>query len=487
MEPERRVAIEVETACSAWRRATTRSSSVSTGSRPPTARRTTFAGAQLSVVDRDARRRSAGLGLGRLASAARDADAIAAGSRWTTSGCSRRTTSPGGCTRPSGSSCSAGRRRTCCSGAVTASRPRATVSARGDDSSDRRSDAPWRNVGVRPADRPRRRSPTAARRGGGVIVRRPRRSAARGRRALDGGPPRGRARPSRRGTAGQIRRHAGWRPDGLDASGVGPLPRSGDQPGRPGPVRSVGPRAPPAPTAVRYLDHRRSPPPATIAAMIERQPIDVRHGDGRRRRGGSPSLFTDEGYPAGPHATSSSASRASPRPTRRSSSPTATARSSGSSPSTRCRASSSRTGSSGSWPSSSTPASASAGVGRLLMEEAETARAGARGGLRRGDRRPPPARRPPPVRGAGLRRDGGGLSQEAALTTALTAALRAPSPRLPIDSRAHRCRRSRASASATRRSTSSTCRGSSRSPTGRRTPRLPRDAGRARRATSSAS
>ena len=56
------------------------------------------------------------------------------------------------------------------------------------------------------------------------------------------------------------------------------------------------------------------------------------------------------------------------------------------------------------------------GIGRLLMEEAERHRPGARRGVRRGDRRSPPARCPPAVRGARLRRHRRRLPPQAALS-----------------------------------------------------------------------
>ena len=93
-----------------------------------------------------------------------------------------------------------------------------------------------------------------------------------------------------------------------------------------------------------------------------RSAVTLRPADAGRRRAIA-SLFTDEGYPAGPSDIVARLERFALAALPVSSSPSTTARSSASSPSTPCPDSSTTTGSCGSSRSSSTPAPASAASG----------------------------------------------------------------------------------------------------------------------------
>ena len=205
VEPERRVAIELETVLGLTTdayhailvRVDGRARRASPGGRPSPA------ASYLSSIGTapELPRPRAGPARRRRSRSPMRSPTAAAGS---TSACSRRTTSPSACTARSGSSRSAASRRTCCSGRdVPDERISRPASCRWRRIlGDRRAGAgPRRDLG-RPTGRRRRaRSPirTSAPRCVAPLERRPDGAAGRRRRADDRGPPRRDARPPRRG------------------------------------------------------------------------------------------------------------------------------------------------------------------------------------------------------------------------------------------------------------------------------------------------
>ena len=436
---------------------------------------------ELPVVDRDrelgARPRPRPAGHG----APRCADALAAGSEWRTSACSPTTRSRAGCTR---------RRVRAARRAVPGPAADRMTAAPADEHARAIAGGDRRAAASRPAARPR--SPSAGRRSSSI-----------GGRASSAGLRRSRPRPSaRRPIGGCSGRTAGSRRPRAPATRPLRPPRAVDRgpagrdpgPPRRGLVRDLA-RAPPdrsaalgATPAHGSSAERAGPfgPERLLARRPARRPASPRRG-GRyhramtdtatitsapptadRRRGDRRAVHR-RGLPGRPERHRRAARAGSRRPTRRSSWPSTTARSSGfiavhamprfehDDRIVRILALVVDAG------------ARERGVGRALMAEAERIGARARRGVHRDHRRPPSSRGPPPVRVARLRRDGDGLPAQEALTepTPDPAGRPAGVPAAP------RC----ATAAG---ATCSTCPGSGRSPTGPSddAATLPRAAGR---------
>ena len=236
VEPERRVAIELEAvqglATDAYHAVLVRVDGDARGGRPADDVRR----GELPVVDRDATRRSAAAGSGRLVTRLAVADALADGSRWTYLGVFEENDDRPATVRVARvRDDRRRRRRTCCSGhdraAADRARPRRGVARRGcrrprdprDDLGDRRPRAdPGRPRGVdRRREPPRRPAPRRPRRracGAADRTTRPSRSPSRRRRAA--WPPRSPA--TAKGPSGAT---WPWR-DGLERA-IGPGRRPG--------------------------------------------------------------------------------------------------------------------------------------------------------------------------------------------------------------------------------------------------------------------